>query len=298
MARLSRSEREPQPDYAEGIQILVDDGDARFNTALARGLAVLRAFDIDQPLLGNQELARVTGVPKSTVSRLTFTLTRLGYLRHRVDVDKYELAAGVVGLAYPYIANQAAPALARPLMVALANETRTNIGLGVAEGLSVLYLEYALGERQPNRRQRAGFRVPLVRTSMGRACIAGLESRRRAALYDELRDAYPREWPLLREQLDDACEQVARVGYCIVAGSFQRQTTAVAVPFPSSDGRSVMAFNSQAGSHWQTRTRAQAHGERLIALAAAVRRQWAEQALPAPPPGSAGPAARPRGAPA
>lgn len=280
MGRLARHERWPLPDYAEGIQILVDDPDPRFNTALARGLALLRAFDIDNPLLGNQELADLTGVPKSTVSRLSFTLTRLGYLRHRSDVDKYELAAGVVGLAYPYLAQQTAPVLARPLMLAMASATRTNIGLGVAEGLSVLYLEYALGEREPNRRQRAGFRVPLIRTSMGRACIAALDTRRRSELYDELREVYPREWPVLKGQLDDACEQVALQGFCIASGSFQRQTTAVAVPFVSVDGRTVMAFNSQAGSRWQTPARARANGERLLKLAAAVRGQLQVSAAP------------------
>ena len=59
------------------------------------------------------------------------------------------------------------------LMVELAQKTKTNIGFGVQENNSALYLEYALGEPSPNRRQRVGFRVPLVRTAMGRACLVG-----------------------------------------------------------------------------------------------------------------------------
>jgi len=42
--------------------------------ALPRGLATLRAFVLDQKLLGNVEIAKVTGLPKPTVSCLTFTL--------------------------------------------------------------------------------------------------------------------------------------------------------------------------------------------------------------------------------
>ncbi|TXG95257.1 MAG: hypothetical protein E6R10_00460 [Rhodocyclaceae bacterium] len=42
--------------------------------ALPRGLATLRAFVLDQKLLGNVEIAKVTGLPKPTVSYLTFTL--------------------------------------------------------------------------------------------------------------------------------------------------------------------------------------------------------------------------------
>ena len=88
-----------------------DDPD--FVNALARGLAILRAFQLDEPLMGNVELAEATGLPKSTISRLSFTLTQLGYLRYREEYGKYELAAGVVALAYPYIARLTVPTIAR-----------------------------------------------------------------------------------------------------------------------------------------------------------------------------------------
>ena len=175
------------PDYSEGMQIKTEDPDPRFNNALARGLALLRAFQIDRTLLGNLELAQITGLARPTVSRLSYTLTRLGYLRYREEFGKYELAAGVVGLAYPYLANQAVPPIARPLMVELARKTETNVGLGVQEELSVFYLEYALGEANPNRLQRAGFRVPVARTAMGRACIAGMRPEQRERLYEHMR---------------------------------------------------------------------------------------------------------------
>lgn len=59
--------------------------DRHFVTALARGLEVLSAFRSRDRLLGNQELARRCGLPKSTISRLTYTLTREGYLEPASD---------------------------------------------------------------------------------------------------------------------------------------------------------------------------------------------------------------------
>ena len=56
-----------------------------FITALARGLDVLRCFRSEPKTLGNQELARLTGLPKPTISRITFTLTELGYLRYLAE---------------------------------------------------------------------------------------------------------------------------------------------------------------------------------------------------------------------
>lgn len=284
MGRPTRKDKQILPDYSEGIQIKTEDEDPRFNNALARGLAILRAFQLDEQLLGNVEIAEITGLPKSTVSRLTFTLTQLGYLRYREEFGKYELAAGVVGLAYPYLANMALPAIARPLMVELAEKTRTNIGLGVQEGLSILYLEYALGESNPNRRQRVGFRVPLVRSALGRACIAAMHPEERNRLYEQLREHYPHEWSDLHEQLDDAVAQVETNGYCIAAGTFQRTTNSVAVPFLDADGRTIMAFNSQGSAQLQTRTVMARNGKYLLEMAAEVRRRLAS----APPTPSLG----------
>ena len=51
--------------------------DRHFVTALARGLELLACFRHGDRMLGNQEFARRCGLAKSTVSRLTHTLTEL-----------------------------------------------------------------------------------------------------------------------------------------------------------------------------------------------------------------------------
>jgi DNA-binding IclR family transcriptional regulator len=279
VGRPSRKDKPVLPDYSEGIQIKTEDEDPRFNNALARGLAILRTFQFDHKLLGNLEIAEATGLPKPTVSRLTYTLTQLGYLRYVPEVGMYELAAGVVTLAYPYLVNMPVPAIARPLMEALAERTRTNVGLGVHEGLSVLYLEYALGQPTPNRRQRVGFRVPLIRTAMGRACIAAMPAQERSRLYDELAEHYRSEWPELQDELEDAAEQVERRGFCIASGTFRKTVTSVAVPFIHSDGRTLLAFNSQGSVDQMSTTAMERNGKRLLELAAEVRSRLAAEPL-------------------
>ncbi|MEJ7929347.1 IclR family transcriptional regulator [Ramlibacter sp. AN1015] len=281
MGRPARHEKPVLPDYSEGIQIKTEDEDPRFNNALARGLAILRVFQFDQALLGNNEIAELTAIPKATVSRLTYTLTQLGYLRYREAFGKYELAAGVVGLAYPYLVNMPVPSIARPLMEELAERSRTNVGLAVQEGLSMLYLEYALGETNPSRRQRVGFRVPLVRTSMGRACIGAMDRAARARLYDELRASYRKEWPALQRELDEAVLQVETRGWCVAAATFDPFTGSVAVPFVHGDGRTLLAFNSTASVRTQTPAVMERNGKRLLELAAEVRRRLLT-ASPAP----------------
>ena len=75
--------------------------DRHFVTALARGLEVLGCFRSGDRLLGNTEIARRCGLPKSTVSRLTYTLTRIGYLHYDEDSGKYRLGTSTLAPVAP-----------------------------------------------------------------------------------------------------------------------------------------------------------------------------------------------------
>ena len=273
MGRPKHSRKGRGHTRGEQVESVVDTQDPRFNIALARGVAVLRAFDIDDQFLGNTEIAARTGVPKPTVSRLTYTLTELGYLSYREEVGKYELAPGVLGLSYPYLANMPVPAVARPFMHELAKSTQANVGLAIADGLSAVYLEYALGGSNMNRRQRVGFRLAIARTATGRACIAAMNPEQQDRTMDSIRQAYPDEWHMLRDQIEDAITQVRVRGYCVVAGTYSRTNNMVAVPFPLQDGRTILAFNCGGHARVHTAKKLPQYGARLIELAGNVRRE-------------------------
>src|ERR1700694_3833718 len=88
--------------------------DRKFVNSLARGLDILTAFTPVDGLLGNQEIAARAGLPKATVSRLTYTLTRLGYLTHIERLEKYQLAPAALSLGYTALANIRLRQIARP----------------------------------------------------------------------------------------------------------------------------------------------------------------------------------------
>ena len=88
--------------------------DRNFVVALSRGLEVLRAFRPNDGLLGNQEIAARTNLPKATVSRLTYTLTKLGYLTPVPRFEKYQLAPSALLLGYAALANLGVRHLSEP----------------------------------------------------------------------------------------------------------------------------------------------------------------------------------------
>jgi len=109
----SRTETDPQEEPGE-------TGDRHFVTALARGLEVLACFTSGEVQLGNQQLAERCKLPKSTVSRLTMTLTRLGYLIQVPDTGRYRLGMATLALGTAMMSRLDVRQVARPLMQELA----------------------------------------------------------------------------------------------------------------------------------------------------------------------------------
>jgi DNA-binding IclR family transcriptional regulator len=246
--------------------------DRNFVTALARGLDILRAYGPGDEYLGNAELAKRTGIPRPTISRLTSTLTRLGYLYYSEASEKYRLGPGVLALGYRYLAATGVRQLARPLMDKLAEETNCTIALGAPDRLEMAYVEVCQGRGPLILRMEVGSRIPMAKTSMGRAYIAGLPEPRRAAAYSQLAAAYGAEWPEIRAALDRGIEDYQKMGFCLSEGEWNREVSAVAVPLVLDEGADVMAFSCGGSAQRLTRKVLESkHGPRLRELAAAVK---------------------------
>jgi DNA-binding IclR family transcriptional regulator len=237
---------------------------------------LLRAFRIGDSCLGNTTLAERTGFAKATVSRLTQTLTDLGYLRYRADVGKYELAPTILGLCHPYLGNMKVPNVARPYMLELAKETQANIGLGIQDGLSMVYVESALGEPMSGQRQRVGFSVPVAQAAMGLACLGGMDVERRDTVLRQVRQAVSaREWRGIAAKVEEAVAQVHERGFYLGLGTLSPMTNMLGVPFTHDGGQTMMAFNCGGSSPLQTPEKLLRFGPRLVALAAKVRAELA-----------------------
>ncbi|KOF53011.1 IclR family transcriptional regulator, partial [Achromobacter sp. DMS1] len=144
-----------------------------FITALARGLDVLRCFRHGAGALGNLDLARLTGLPKPTISRITYTLTELGYLRYHGDTGKYSPGYGVLALGYGLLAGLEVRELAKSSMNELAAATGAAVALGAFDGDAMTYVEAVHGSSALYLRLPVGYRASLD-SAMGLAYLASL----------------------------------------------------------------------------------------------------------------------------
>ena len=216
--------------------------DRQFVTALARGLELLRCFTPRESLVGNQELAKKTGLPKPTVSRLTHTLTRLGYLRHLPHSGKYQLEVGVMSFGYAMLSNLSIRALARPLMEEMAGYAKAAVAMAARDRLSMVYLDVVHGEANLTMRRQVGSHLSLHRSAIGRACLAAMPEDEREFILGHIRKRHPEDWPEVRKGLERAFRDYADYGFCLSLGEWQRDVNAVGVALHH-ESHGLLAFN-------------------------------------------------------
>lgn len=206
--------------------------DRHFVEALARGLELLACFRQRDGLLGNQELARRCGLAKSTVSRLTYTLTRLGYLTHVEEAGKYALGSATLSLASAMLGRLDIRKLARPMMQDLAEFSRCLVSLCSRDRLSMVYVEVARSsETAVTLSLDTGARIQIANTASGRAYLSAIADQEREQILEEVREvADASRWPILQKGVARALVDIRTLGVCCSFGEWQKEINAIAVP--------------------------------------------------------------------
>lgn len=136
---------------------------------LARGAALLHAFDEGEDEVGLGALAARTGLPKSTVHRLLAELTEAGLVERGEGGYRLGLGLFELGQRVPY---RRLCETALPYLEEMYEATHENVHLAVAEGTDALFLEKLSGHRSMRISSHAGGRLPAYCTATGKALLA------------------------------------------------------------------------------------------------------------------------------
>lgn len=161
--------------------------DRQFVDALARGLAILEALSRAQRPLSNGDIARATQLAPSTVSRLTHTLTALGYTRLTPGSRAYELTPKNLTLGYPILAGMSLIERARPQLKHIADITGETAALAVRDGLHITFVEVVPGSNMVAVRLAMGGRLPIAVSAAGIALIAAMPERESRTIASRVR---------------------------------------------------------------------------------------------------------------
>jgi len=224
--------------------------DRHFVNALGRGLEVLACFRHGDRMLGNQDLARACGLPKSTVSRLTHTLTKLGYLVYVEDSAKYSLGTATLSLGSAMLARLDIRKLAHPRMQELAEFGQCMVSLGTRDRLSMLYIDVVRGSGAVTLSLDMGARIQIATSAMGRAYITAVPENERNEIMERVRELAPRDrWPEIKKGVDQAMRDIRELGVCCSFGEWQKDVNGIAVPVRPGGGLPPMPINCGAPAY-------------------------------------------------
>lgn len=173
--------------------------------AVARAFAILDAFKASESALPLSELARRTGLHKTTVLRIARTIAATGYMVQLQD-GSWRLGAGAAWLGTRYQTTYDQTASIEPVLRDLSVITGESAAFYVREGNARVCVVRVDGPQTIRHHVRVGESLPLDRGAIGRVLLAF--SNEPGKLYDAIRAA----------------------GYHFTAGERDPQVSSVACP--------------------------------------------------------------------
>ena len=218
--------------------------------ALRRGLAILRSFERDRPVLSMVELARINGLPRATAFRLVHTLEAMGFLVREPVGQGYRLGPAVLSLGFGYLAGLELPDIARPVLERLRDTIGASAHLAVRDRVEIVYLVQVSGQSALTSNIGVGSRLPAHGSTMGRALLLDLDDQALAALFaDAPLAAMTEQTPRTLEALSRILAEDRKRGYVASRSFYERGVASLAAPVRDAAGTTVAAVSMVASEH-------------------------------------------------
>jgi len=219
--------------------------DKKFTSSLARGLSVLEAFDQSHPRLGIADLASITGLSKSTIYRLVYTLRSLGYIISDGQGHKYSLGPKVLNLGFAVLSSLDMREIAQPYLLRLSRLVKETVNLAVLDDWNLVYVERIKTHQIVNINLHVGSRLELFNTAMGRV-LSAFQSEEWFRQYLKYLKKIPEAEPYLNNKGEKLVKILAEVRKKDLAINNQELTPgllSVASPVRNNEGQVVAAVN-------------------------------------------------------
>lgn len=226
-----KDKRSPEARQYESFSELEEkyENDRKFIWSVARTLKLLQAFRPGHGALGNNELSERSGISKATVTRITYTLTELGYLKKDAS-RKYFPSPRLLSLSYSVLGNLHIRQLAQGQMQELANISRASVALAWPDDDMMIYVAANTATASDSHLLDIGTRVSMAKTATGRAVLAKLPKDQLDEKFDRWSVLYGADWPALKDRILKSIDEVNTRGFCLVDGEWRPNVRTVAVP--------------------------------------------------------------------
>jgi DNA-binding IclR family transcriptional regulator len=173
-------------------------GDDDVIQVVSRAFDELRCFEGHEARLGNLEISSRCGLPRSTVSRLTHTLTRMGQLVYLPRDQKYRIGPSAVAMSTSMMKGLQLRNLIRLRLQDVAEQLPGTVGFVIPDRFHLVYLEFARAANALGLHESTGSRIAMATTAAGHAYTAALDVDLGDALLAEIAREMPESAKVLR----------------------------------------------------------------------------------------------------
>jgi DNA-binding IclR family transcriptional regulator len=205
-------------------------GEGDIIQVVSRAFDVLRCFEGHETRLGNLEISNRCGLPRSTVSRLTHTLTRMGQLVYLPRDQKYRIGPSAVAMSTSMMRGLQLRILIRQRLQDVAEQLPGTVGFVIPDRFHLVYLEFARAANALGLHESTGSRIAMASTAAGHAYTAALEPDVGNALLTEMEREMPEAARLLRPRIDANRQFLRQYGYVVACGTWSPHINGLAVP--------------------------------------------------------------------
>jgi len=197
---------------------------------VSRAFDVLRCFEGHEARLGNLEISNRCGLPRSTVSRLTHTLTRMGQLVYLPRDQKYRIGPSAVAMSTSMMRGLQLRNLIRLRLQEVAEQLPGTVGFVIPDRFHLVYLEFGRAANALGLSSTTGTRIAMASTAAGHAYTAALDTEVGDALLAEMEREIPESAKLLRPRLEANRRTLRERGYVVACGLWSPHINGLAVP--------------------------------------------------------------------
>jgi IclR family pca regulon transcriptional regulator len=196
---------------------------------LEKGLAVIEAFDDQNPRLTASQAGARCGLTRTAARRYLITLAHLGYVGS--DGKLFWLTPRILRLGHAYLESARLPRLVQPFLQRIAGGTQEVAYLGVLDGDDTVYIARSGAHRHMNTGYMLGSRIQAQLSTAGMAILAGLgETASDAWLAARTLRAFTPYTIASQEQLRSELQQFRRQGWALLEQQLELNSRGIAVP--------------------------------------------------------------------
>jgi len=207
-----------------------DAGEGDVIQVVSRAFDVLRCFEGHEARLGNLEISNRCGLPRSTVSRLTHTLTRMGQLVYLPRDQKYRIGPSAVAMSASMMKGAQLRSMIRQRLQEVAEQLPGTVGFVVPDRFHLVYLQFARSATALGLHEGTGSRISMASTAAGAAYTAALAPEIGDAFIADMEREAPEAAKILKPRIEANRQSLRERGYVVACGLWSPHINGLAVP--------------------------------------------------------------------